>query len=404
MPKYNPFKPGSIVHPGMFAGRMEEIRALETALFQTSKGNPSHFLVHGERGIGKSSLLLLINGAATSGKATPLLKTAFSFITVQVDLEPRDEYVDLISKVARELQRELDKNGALKALLQDSWDFLTRWEVLGVKYQRETTPPEAMIEELGEKLISICKSIEAQRSGIYIFIDEADKPDNGAGLGEFAKVLTERATKRGANNLGLGIIGISNVIEKMRASHESSVRIFTPIQLTALKDDDRKTVVRRGLREAAEKNGVNTTITDGALNLICTYSEGYPYFIQQYAYSAFEQDIDNAIDEEDVKTALLKDGGALQQLGQRYFENIYTDEIRSDDYRKVLQVAAAHMPDDVTRQQLIKESGLKQHTVTNALAALKKKGALVPVAGQDGVFRLPSRSFAAWILAFKIAN
>lgn len=49
----------------MFAGRYHEMLALEKALFQTKNGNPTHFLIDGERGIGKSSLLFNVEGVAT---------------------------------------------------------------------------------------------------------------------------------------------------------------------------------------------------------------------------------------------------------------------------------------------------------------------------------------------------
>ena len=403
-PKYNPFKPGSIVHPGMFAGRIEEVKILEKALFQTANGNPAHFLIHGERGIGKSSLLMLINHYARGNLPTTFLEQQFNFLTISIELEPNDEYVDVISKIARELQRELDKSEALKKKLKSLWAFITNWEVMGVKYKRETTPIEAMLEELGDKFSAIAKVLAKEQSGIYIFIDEADKPTNGAGLGEFVKVFTERLAKQDTNNVGLGIIGISNVIEKMKQSHESSVRILTPVLLRPLNENDRKQVVARGLQEANEKNDVKTTITNEASDSISKYSEGYPYFIQQYAFSAFDHDKDNNIDENDVRDALVKENGALQLLGQRYFENMYTDEIRSDDYRKVLQVIAKHTPEEVSRKQIIDETKLKTHTVDNALTALKKRGTIIPISGRGGVFKLPSRSFAAWIQAFKLAN
>lgn len=57
MLKYNTFRPNNIITPGMFVGRLEEINAIERCLFQAKNGNPQHFLVQGERGIGKSSLL-----------------------------------------------------------------------------------------------------------------------------------------------------------------------------------------------------------------------------------------------------------------------------------------------------------------------------------------------------------
>jgi len=386
----------------MFAGREDELEILHKALFQTTNGNATHFLIHGERGIGKSSLLMVIDGLAT-GELT-YKETKYSFLTVNVELEPGDNYADIIQKVARELHRELERNQPVKALLKDVWSFVTSWEVMGVKYKRENTPIDAMLEELADKFIAIASKLTQPGQGIYLFIDEADKPNADAGLGEFVKVFTERLSKRSTGNVGVGVIGISTVIEKMRKSHESSVRILTPLQLAQLKPDDRKDVVRKGLAQANEKNANAVSITEDALDLISGLSEGYPHFIQQYAYCAFEVDSDDQIDGGDVGRALVGDKGALQLLGERFFENMYTDEIRSDAYRTVLQVAARHFPEYVSRKAIITESGLRRHTVNNAIAALKKRGSLQARKGSSGQFRLPSRSFATWILAFKVAH
>ncbi|MDI6790280.1 MAG: hypothetical protein QME44_06305 [Thermodesulfobacteriota bacterium] len=261
-----------------------------------------------------------------------------------------------------------------------------------------------MLEELADKLATIATTMAQDDGGIFITIDEADKAPTSTGLGEFVKFLTERLTKRGANNVGVGVVGISGVIKKMRDSHESAVRILTQIRLTALNDDERKEVVNRGLAEAEKKNGFKVAINEDALTLISVLSEGYPHFIQQYAYSAFAQDTNNNIDIDDVVTGLTKENGALHQLGMRYFENMYTDEVRSDDYRTVLQVIAQHSPSYVQRNTIIKESGLKRHTVDNALVALKKRGSVVVKSGQKGQYRLPSQSFATWIRAFKVGK
>jgi len=401
MLKYNPFKPGSIIHPGMFAGRADELRNLERSLFQTLNGNPEHFLIHGERGIGKSSLLLVVNCLAQGDIKSTEGKT-YSFLTINVELEPNDDYREILQKVARELQREINKNEAIKKALKGVWNFITNWEVLGIKYNRENTPTDAMLEEISEKFIAIASSLKEKGKGIFVFIDEADKAPAKAELGEFIKVLTERLVKRNCDNVGIGIVGISSVIKKLRDSHESSVRILTPIKLTPLLPEERKEVVQKGLQEAHEKNGFETIIQDDALQLISHLSEGYPHFIQQYAYSAFERDSDNNIDEEDVLEGLFNENGALQQLGMRHFENMYTEEVRSDDYRTVLQVIAQHSPNYVQRKTIIEESKLKRHTVDNAIKALKNRGSIIAKSGQKGQYKLPSRSFSTWIRAFKM--
>ena len=60
MNKINPFNPNSPIGPGMFAGRYHELVATEKLLVQT-KANKGHgFLLTGQRGIGKTSLLNLL--------------------------------------------------------------------------------------------------------------------------------------------------------------------------------------------------------------------------------------------------------------------------------------------------------------------------------------------------------
>lgn len=369
-------------------------------MFQTLNGNASHFLIHGERGIGKSSLLFLLTHIAR-GTISSLDGKNYGFLTVNTELEPSDTYGDIVRKIARELQRELDKSENTKKLLKDVWNFITNWEVLGIKYNREQLPPEVMLEELAERLCVLGEKLQANQTGVYVFIDEADKPPVEANLGAFTKVLTERLTKRGCSNVGLGVVGISDVISKMRHSHESSVRIFTPFELGPLLQKERKDVVQKGLAEAEQKNGFKVEIDDETLEMLASISEGYPHFIQQYAYSAFEEDKDNAINLVDFWKALLKENGALHQLGMRYFEAMYSKEIYSDDYRRVLQVMAQNPTEFTSRQDIIKKSGLKTHTVNNALSAMRKKNIILAKSGEKGQYRLPSRSFATWILAFK---
>lgn len=64
--KINPFKPNSPVPIGMFAGRVDELLLLEGGLHQARHGEPANFLVTGDRGIGKSSLLLFVGSVESA--------------------------------------------------------------------------------------------------------------------------------------------------------------------------------------------------------------------------------------------------------------------------------------------------------------------------------------------------
>ena len=58
--KINPFSPNSPSGTGMFAGRLKEIETIEQILLQTRADKGHGFLLLGQRGIGKTSLLNLV--------------------------------------------------------------------------------------------------------------------------------------------------------------------------------------------------------------------------------------------------------------------------------------------------------------------------------------------------------
>ena len=83
-PKINPFRPGSPVNPDMFVGRLGEVEQLEGALFQTKADHPSHFMITGERGIGKTSLLHYLRYLASGDVA--LGDESLNFLVIDCDL------------------------------------------------------------------------------------------------------------------------------------------------------------------------------------------------------------------------------------------------------------------------------------------------------------------------------
>ena len=161
--------------------------------------------------------------------------------------------------------------------------------------------------------------------------------------------------------------------------------------------EDRQNVVQRGLAAAKETNGYETPITAEAQDLICNLSEGYPHFIQQFAYSAFDRDKNNNIDANDVKEGAFGKHGALEALALRYFNEWYFDQIGSDEYREVLKAMAAHSDGWVTKAQLRAAVKIRESTLNNALTALKARNIIQTPKGRQGVYKLPNRSFAVWI-------
>jgi hypothetical protein len=299
MARFNPFRPDGIVAPGMFAGRVEELLAVEGALDQTKLGNSKHFLIQGERGIGKSSLMYYVQVLATG--QIPVLGSAgerFNFLTLPIELETSTAYEDIIGRVALSLRNELKEHQLTTEAAKKLWDFAKKWEAFGFKYnaaENATRERYQLLEELVSQLVNIATNIEFGFDGILILIDEADKAPPTAHLGEFVKLLTEKLTKQECHNVCVGLAGQPSLLDKLRKSHESSVRVFQILTLDPLAPEDREHVIHLGLAQAAEKNGVETTIEKNALGLLAQMSEGYPHFLQEYAYYAFAADNDGNI-------------------------------------------------------------------------------------------------------------
>ncbi|MCU1384812.1 MAG: hypothetical protein JWL71_3509 [Acidobacteria bacterium] len=383
----------------MFAGRIDEIRKLEQGLFQTKNGNPQHFLITGERGIGKSSLFLNLDWVAR-GVIAPLGGEASSnFLVASIVLEPSTDYAGLIGKVGAALRQAVAAQKPATEVCKALWDFAARWEIAGVKYRAAPSviDPHEMLDDLVLAVKNAFDDIKLYFEGILILIDEADKPPHTAHLGEFVKLFTERLTRQGCDAVCIGLAGLPAVLDRLAQSHESSPRVFEVLTLEPLSPQERKWVVERALATAAEKNDFVTRIEDDALDWLSSMSEGYPHFIQQFGYCAFDVDVDNNIDMFDVFKGAFNENGAFHQLGIKYFRDLYFEQINSEEYREVLRVMSTAMDGWVTKAHIRKETGLKETTLGNAIAALKSRNIIVAQEGKKGVYRLPNKSFAIWI-------
>ncbi|MFN0133328.1 MAG: AAA family ATPase [Phycisphaerales bacterium] len=399
--RINPFRPGQIVSPGMFAGRIDEIQVLDRALVQTRAGNPLHFAIRGERGIGKSSLLYLLQEVARGNITSIYDGPTFKFIYVGIDLEPATTYHQLVRRVGSEFNRQVRGFEPARHLLKSGFDFLARWELGGVKYSKDAdqVDPSEMLDDLVHTITQAMTRLDACTDGIVIAVDEADKP-NDANLGEFCKLMTERLTKKGCPRVLLGLSGLPHLTQRLRDSHESAPRVFEDLYLKPLERDECKDVIRRALSISEKEGGQKTTIEENAEEFLAGSSEGFPHFIQQFGYCAFEADTDGVIDVRDVANGIYGANGGLYQLGVKYFSELYFDKIGSDEYRKVLQEMAKVGTAWITKKEIRAATGLKETTLTNALAALKTRNIILTKDGQAGTYRLPTQSFASWIRVF----
>ncbi|MDT9702215.1 hypothetical protein, partial [Streptomyces sp. P17] len=108
-----------------------------------------------------------------------------------------------------------------------------------------------MIDDFAYSLSQTCNRIanpekgEQAKDGIVVFIDEADNASCDLHLGYFLKVVTEMLQQHGCNTVMFIVAGLPDVIEKLSASHESSLRVFNQLKVKELSPEDRHYVIDR---------------------------------------------------------------------------------------------------------------------------------------------------------------
>lgn len=404
--KINPFKPNSPVSSGMFAGRMKEIRALEKGLHQTKNNYGSNFLLTGERGIGKSSLMNLFRHLADGSIETDYGR--FNFITVNVVISERTTLPVMIKLIERSISREIGKEESVRKFLSDTWSFVQRIKVMDSGIDRAVLDeePDILIDEFSYSLSRTCQRIsnpekgESAKDGIVFMIDEADNASPSLHIGYFFKAVTELLQQHGCQKIMFVVAGLPEVTEKLAKSHESSIRIFNQLKIKELNLVDTKYVLDRGIEEGNKINQEQTSMGDFAKDHLATLSEGYPHFIQQFAYSAYEQNEDGEISIDDVLVGAFKEGGAIDAIGSRYYESDYHSKIKSDEYRQVLSIMAENFSEWIKKSEIREKFTGDDQTLTDALRALTTRKIILKNPSKMGEYRLQQRGFALWIKLF----
>jgi Cdc6-like AAA superfamily ATPase len=402
----NPFEPFGPVNPGCFVGRIDELRRLKSSLVQTTAGRPANFMITGERGIGKTSLLNYLKYAAEG--LIPIDGATLSFVVIDTDVDQYTTQLGLIGKIQLGLEKALEKHEAAREFMKKAWGFIQRIEASGIRIgDAKKEPDELLLDQfsysLAETATRICSEQgegslwNTKADGILILIDEADNSSKALQLGSFFKLLAERLQRRNCNRIMFGLAGLPDLQRVLRESHPSSLRIFEELVLDRLSASEVNTVIDMCLSAGNKSNGIRTQITAEARNVLVAFSEGYPHFIQQFGYSAFDRDSDNIIDEQDVMDGAFGQRGAFEQIGNRYYRNDFYDKIQKESYRQVLRIMAENLDDWVSKKEIRKKFKGSTSNLNNAISALRKRKIVLSKEGELGTYRLQHKGFAVWI-------
>lgn len=413
--RLNPFKPNHPINPAMFTGRASELNKIHVLLGRLKTGNPANILILGERGIGKTSLLIFTNalakGLVTWGDLEP-----YNYLSIQFNLNENITQLDLIQKIQRSLQRQLSREANALAFLKKTWEFLQRIEIADSRIRskeniiNEIEVFDNFVYSLADTINTLTndsllseKGIRTKKDGLVIIIDEVDSASSGLNLGAFLKNLSEALIVENCYKIQFVLSGLPRARRILASSHESSLRLFEELELLPLEAKDTAEVYRKGIKEVNEKiRDEKYSISPEALTLMVNVAEGYPHFAQQIGHSTFDQNTDENISEQTADSAIFDADGAIDLIGKRYYHDMYYNKIKEDSYREILQIMAEKPGQWVARQEILSKFTKKSQTLDNGIKALKNRNIILPKQGARGVYRLQWIGFGFWIKFYTI--
>lgn len=245
----NPFKPNRPVHPGMFTGRGFELQKIDNALFSTIDNNPHHLLFLGERGIGKTSLLLLAS-YLSKGDIEIEKGTSLNYLTIYFSIDKNTTVKDFTKRIIKSIEREFRKCNCTTQKLRDIWSFAKTLEIAGTKINSRNSETinefvDELIYAISDTLELIQKDDKAKKDGVLLLIDEVDNTPMDLELGIILKKITEQLAFEESNKLLIILAGLPVVRDLLYDSHPSSLRLFEEITLGPLTTDERKIIINK---------------------------------------------------------------------------------------------------------------------------------------------------------------
>lgn len=250
----DPFTPNRPVDdPDRFFGRKDPVTEVIDSLFQIQNSNPKHSVITGDRGVGKSSLLLQVNLTSRGdNRLSDRLKIdrgcdKFDFLTVWHDVDSTQTVFDLALSILSKFESSFTK-----------WfsGFKLELDVLGfAKIGQDKTNPANMstlIDAFVERLKSVEEgSLKNKKSGVLIFIDEIDRISSDSMISSFFKLTTERLAREQIKKTAFICAGITGAVQKLEEEHASILRTFRDIPLPRFEPPEVEAILLDGFRLAS---------------------------------------------------------------------------------------------------------------------------------------------------------
>ena len=309
-PNANPFNPGAGTPPPELIGRDPLLEQAEITLERIKRGRSERsLLLVGLSGVGKTVLLREIRGRAL----------AKSYAVEMLEAQEGQSISQLLVPALRRLLLDLDSTrktvAAVKRGLRVLRSFLGTIKVttghleltLGVDAEQGHADSGNLESDLKDLLVALAEAARDAGQPLTLLIDElqyVSKPDLAALIRGLHAVTQE--------NLPLVVFGagLPQLFSQVGEAKGYAERLFRFSEIDHLSHADSSEVVRGPVQEEGG------AVTLEALDEIYRQTKGYPYFLQEWGYRAWNLAPDEGID---IKVAREATRQALKELDHQFF-------------------------------------------------------------------------------------
>lgn len=325
----SPFFPGNPVSTELFVGRTELIDDLLSYIKQTKSGRHENIFIIGERGIGKSSLASFVRHVANA---------QHNLIGIHVFLGGITSLEDMVRHILQKLIKEAGNQPWFDKIKHMFGQYVKQLDLFGISI--EFSPPleqtRALVANFPEVLYNIVQKLQNEKSGLLIILDDINGLAENRDFANWYKTFVDTVTTQYTFfPVTLILSGLPERRDSLAALQPSLMRIFRPIEIHKLSDDEVKAFFGKAFAK------VNTTVNPEALDVMVRYSSGLPILMQEIGDATFWVNKDNTIDGQDASRGILK---AADIVGMKYLDAQIYRAIRSKPYRTILKKLCGESP------------------------------------------------------------
>ena len=272
--RLNPFAPGAGLQPPELAGRDQLIDDAKIDMERVLNGRPTKsILLLGLRGVGKTVLLnRLVHVADKLG-----------FETAKVEAPEGGRLPDLISPELRRILYGLDLKSAAGSKMRDAVTVLRNFAsvfkvtVGDMDFGLEPTPGRAdtgkLQQDLPDLLIAIAEAAKERGKAVGLFIDEVQYLSK-----EELSAVVVSCHEIAQRNLPLFFVGagLPQIAALAGDAKSYAERLFDYPEVGSLSTEAANDALVKPIQDAG------AIIEPQAADKIIKYTQGYPYFIQEW--------------------------------------------------------------------------------------------------------------------------